>query len=279
VREEDPKTGRPDSVRRCTNTLACPAQAKERLKHFVARNAFDIDGLGDKQIEEFFTDGLVMSPVDIFTLEKRDARSAKKLMDREGYGTTSVRNLFAAIDARRQPAAFAGIGCTFHNAPGHCQQQCHGDIGCRIGEDVRRIADRDPEIRGGCRLDVVHADGKIGNHLQRRILLQQGFVQPVRQQGDNSIATANLLAQDIGRWGKLIRPDFGLAEFLNKLQPGFGDPASHKDVRFAHGINLPVAIEHKPRWRRRQSALGLYADFGERYRPAVGITAPSGGVS
>ncbi len=101
VREEDPKTGRPDSVRRCTNSLACPAQAKERLKHFVARNAFDIDGLGDKQIEEFFTDGLVMSPVDIFTLEKRDARSSKKLMDREGYGATSVRNLFAAIEARR----------------------------------------------------------------------------------------------------------------------------------------------------------------------------------
>ncbi|MBN9593988.1 MAG: NAD-dependent DNA ligase LigA [Afipia sp.] len=101
VREEDPKTGRPDSVRRCTNTLACPAQAKERLKHFVARNAFDIDGLGDKQIEEFFTDGLVMSPVDIFTLEKRDGRSQKKLADREGYGATSVRNLFAAIEARR----------------------------------------------------------------------------------------------------------------------------------------------------------------------------------
>ncbi|MGL4264228.1 MAG: NAD-dependent DNA ligase LigA [Afipia sp.] len=101
VREEDPKTGRPDSVRRCTNSLACPAQAKERLKHFVARNAFDIDGLGDKQIEEFFAGGLVMSPADIFTLQKRDARSQKKLADREGFGATSVRNLFAAIDARR----------------------------------------------------------------------------------------------------------------------------------------------------------------------------------
>ena len=101
VREEDPKTGRPDSVRRCTNSLACPAQAKERLKHFVARNAFDIDGLGDKQIEEFFTDGLIMSPADIFTLQKRDARSQKKLAGREGFGATSVRNLFAAIDARR----------------------------------------------------------------------------------------------------------------------------------------------------------------------------------
>jgi DNA ligase (NAD+) len=104
VREVDPKTGEEDSVRRCTNTLACPAQAKERLKHFVARNAFDIDGLGDKQIEEFFTDGLVMSPVDIFTLEKRDARANKKLADREGFGRTSVRNLFAAIDARRKIA-------------------------------------------------------------------------------------------------------------------------------------------------------------------------------
>ncbi|HEX7884061.1 MAG TPA: NAD-dependent DNA ligase LigA [Afipia sp.] len=104
VREEDPKTGRLDSVRRCTNSLACPAQAMERLKHFVARNAFDIDGLGDKQIEEFFADGLVMSPVDIFTLQKRDARSQKKLADREGFGVTSVRNLFAAIDARRSIA-------------------------------------------------------------------------------------------------------------------------------------------------------------------------------
>lgn len=101
VREEDPKTGRPDSVRRCTNTLACPAQATERLKHFVSRNAFDIDGLGDKQIEEFFADGLVMAPADIFTLQKRDARALKKLANREGFGATSVRNLFAAIDARR----------------------------------------------------------------------------------------------------------------------------------------------------------------------------------
>ncbi len=104
VREEDPKTGELDSVRRCTNSLACPAQAMERLKHFVARNAFDIDGLGDKQIEEFFTDGLVMSPADIFTLQKRDARSLKKLSNREGFGATSVKNLFDAIDARRKIA-------------------------------------------------------------------------------------------------------------------------------------------------------------------------------
>ncbi len=95
VREGD------EVVRRCTGALICPAQATERLKHFVSRLAFDIDGLGDKQIQEFYADGLVMSPVDIFTLQKRDARSQNKLMQREGYGETSVRNLFAAIDARR----------------------------------------------------------------------------------------------------------------------------------------------------------------------------------
>ncbi|MEO6380915.1 MAG: NAD-dependent DNA ligase LigA, partial [Nitrobacter sp.] len=89
-------------VRRCTGALICPAQAVERLKHFVSRLAFDIDGLGDKQIQEFYDEGLIMHPVNIFTLQKRDARAAKKLRDREGYGETSVHNLFAAIDARRK---------------------------------------------------------------------------------------------------------------------------------------------------------------------------------
>jgi DNA ligase (NAD+) len=90
-----------EAVRRCTGALICPAQAVERLKHFVSRNAFDIEGFGDKQVQEFFQDGLVMSPVDIFTLQKRDARAPGKLAEREGFGETSVRNLFAAIDARR----------------------------------------------------------------------------------------------------------------------------------------------------------------------------------
>ncbi|MDR6304208.1 DNA ligase (NAD+) [Nitrobacter vulgaris] len=96
VREEG------EAVRRCTGALICPAQAVERLKHFVSRLAFDIDGLGEKQIQEFYDDGLIMHPVDIFTLQKRDARATKKLRDREGYGEVSVRNLFAAIDARRK---------------------------------------------------------------------------------------------------------------------------------------------------------------------------------
>jgi DNA ligase (NAD+) len=102
IREIDPKTGTAEVVRRCTGGLICPAQAVERLKHFVSRHAFDIEGLGEKQIEQFYQEGLIIKPADIFTLAERDAENATQLKDREGYGETSVRNLFAAIEARRR---------------------------------------------------------------------------------------------------------------------------------------------------------------------------------
>jgi DNA ligase (NAD+) len=93
-----------DVVRRCTGGLVCKAQAQERLKHFVSRLAFDIEGLGEKQIEQFYAEKLIAKPDDIFTLAARDAHAEVKLVDREGYGETSVRNLFAAIEARREIA-------------------------------------------------------------------------------------------------------------------------------------------------------------------------------
>ncbi|GAA0774143.1 NAD-dependent DNA ligase LigA [Roseibium denhamense] len=102
VREENEKTGRKDAVRRCTGGLICPAQATEKLKHFVSRNAFDIEGFGDKQVDAFYKDGLVMAPADIFTLEERDKRALTKLRNREGWGAVSARNLFEAIRARKE---------------------------------------------------------------------------------------------------------------------------------------------------------------------------------
>lgn len=101
VREVNAKTGKIDVIRRCTGGLICPAQAVEKLKHFVSRNALDIDGFGDKQAEAFYHDGLVTRHADIFTLEARDKRSLKRLKDREGFGETSAKKLFEAINARR----------------------------------------------------------------------------------------------------------------------------------------------------------------------------------
>ena len=100
-REINPTTGKVDAVRRCTGGLICPAQRVERLKHFVSRNAFDIEGLGEKHIKAFYDDGLIQSPPDIFTLEARDKRSSAKLAEREGWGETSAQKLFDAIAARR----------------------------------------------------------------------------------------------------------------------------------------------------------------------------------
>ena len=103
VREIDDK-GEEDVRRRCTGGLTCPAQAVERLKHFVSRKALDIDGLGAKQVELFQSKGVVKGPQDIFRLKERLAEEGlPPLEDWEGFGETSARNLFAAIDDRRKP--------------------------------------------------------------------------------------------------------------------------------------------------------------------------------
>ena len=104
LREIDEKTGKRDVVTRCTGRLVCPAQAVEGLKHFCSRNAFDIEGLGDKQIELFYAKGRIKIAADIFTLQARDGVGAPPLKDWEGFGETSARNLFAAIEARRHIA-------------------------------------------------------------------------------------------------------------------------------------------------------------------------------
>ncbi len=94
VREEG------EAVRRCTGGLVCQAQAIERLKHFVSRDAFDIEGLGEKQIEEFWQEGFIKSPCDIFKLEEID-NIRQHLIQRDGWGEKSVSNLFIAINNRK----------------------------------------------------------------------------------------------------------------------------------------------------------------------------------
>jgi DNA ligase (NAD+) len=98
VREEG------DAIRRCTGGVVCPAQAVEKLKHFVSRKAFDIEGLGAKQIEMFYDDPdlPIKTPVDIFTLQQRDSANLNKLANRKGWGAQSAGNLWDAIDEKRR---------------------------------------------------------------------------------------------------------------------------------------------------------------------------------
>jgi DNA ligase (NAD+) len=100
---ETTASGAETVARRCTGEFACPYQRVEHLKHFVSRRAFDIEGLGERQLRAFFEEGLIKTPADIFRLA-RDETALATLLARDGYGETSVRNLKAAIDARRDIA-------------------------------------------------------------------------------------------------------------------------------------------------------------------------------
>jgi DNA ligase (NAD+) len=96
VREEG------DSVRRCSGGLICPAQAVEKLRHMVSRAAFDIEGLGAKQVEQFYADGWIAKPADVFRLRDTYGSGIQQLKNREGWGETSARKLFDAIDEKRR---------------------------------------------------------------------------------------------------------------------------------------------------------------------------------
>jgi len=111
VARERTAAGEEGAVARCSGEFACPYYVVEHLKHFVSRRAFDIDGLGEKQIEFFHEQGWINEPADIFTLAERNGKLALKgtsdktrLEDVEGFGATSVRNLFNSIAARREIA-------------------------------------------------------------------------------------------------------------------------------------------------------------------------------
>jgi len=108
VRDINEKTGKVDAVTRCTGGFICRAQATEHLKHFVSRNAFDIEGLGSKQIDFFFENEdpalQVRTAPDIFTLERRQQSSLTKLENIDGFGKVSVSKLYAAINERRDIA-------------------------------------------------------------------------------------------------------------------------------------------------------------------------------
>jgi DNA ligase (NAD+) len=151
VREET-ATGEEGSRARCTGEFACPFQKVEHLRLFVSRRAFDIDGLGEKQLQYFFDAGWVKEPADIFTLPKRNTKL--KLEEIEGYGETSVRNLFASIEARRRIALerfiyalgmrHVGETTALALARGYGSWQAFHDAGMKVAKgDEEAIAEMD----------------------------------------------------------------------------------------------------------------------------------------
>ena len=135
-------------VARCTGEFACPFQRVEHLRHFVSRRAFDIEGLGEKQIAFFFERGMIREPADIFTLAARDAASLTKIANFDGFGATSVANLFTAIEARRNiqleriiyALGIRHIGETTARVLARAYGSWAG-----FAEACRRIAEGDPE--------------------------------------------------------------------------------------------------------------------------------------
>lgn len=165
ARELEP--GEEGVIARCTGGLNCAAQAVERLIHFVARRAMDIDGLGAKQIEEFYELGWVKEPADIFRL----AAHRDELMRREGYGEKSVTNLLASIDARRKPefARFlyalgirdigettAGVIARRFESWRAFEEAVRAAVKARPGEAYEAL-ERVPGVGGGARTALIEA--------------------------------------------------------------------------------------------------------------------------
>ena len=200
IRDVNEKTGKADSVKRCTGGFICPAQAVERLKHFVARGALDIDGLGDKQVEAFYQLGRIADAADIFTLRERDERSLKKIKDMEGWGATSATKLFEAIESVRTVELYRlvyGLGIR------HVGEQTAKDLAKAYGT-VEQLSEAMTDLGDAARMEELIAIDGIGETVAAALkaffsesrnldvwhrLLEQVSPKPVEQvSGDSPVA-------------------------------------------------------------------------------------------
>ena len=185
-----------DAVHRCTGGLICPAQAVERLKHFVARKAFDIDGLGAKQIEMFFADPIlpINEPADIFTLEARDKANLARLKNRDGWGDKSAQNLFAAIEDKRN----IGFGrLLFGLGIRHVGEAAGNLIAARYGSwaEFTQAMDQAQDVTSEAYADLIAIDG-VGQVMAHSLLL--AFAPGAERDGIDRLV-AHLTIQDAAK--------------------------------------------------------------------------------
>ncbi len=246
VREEG------DAVRRCTGGIICPAQAIERLKHFVSRKAFDIEGLGAKQIEMFYDDPdlPVRTPVDIFTLQARDAANLNKLANRKGWGSQSAGNLWAAIDEKR---AIPLGRLLFALGIRHMGEAASNLIANRYGswEEFERAVTASAQFEGAEWEDLLAIDG-IGAIMARALV--SAFAQDAERDSIDALV-AQLDIQDA------IRPDTS------------SSPVAGKTVVFTGTLEKMTRAEAKA----RAEALGAKVSGSVSKKTDLLVAGPGAG--
>ncbi|OYX45621.1 MAG: DNA ligase (NAD(+)) LigA [Rhodobacterales bacterium 32-67-9] len=230
VREEG------DAVRRCTGGLICPAQAVEKLKHFVSRAAFEIEGLGAKQIEMFFADDTlpIREPVDIFTLKARDAANLAKLKNRDGFGERSASNLFQAIEDKRNIQLSRLI---FALGIRHVGEVAAQDLARHYGswETLVEALDRARPAA------LAHRVADLGEEAERRAAADEGRRARVSEARKAAIAAADVPAGAQAAWDDLVGTD-GVGPVLAlSLSDSFANPQERGaiDRLMAHLTVLP----------------------------------------
>ncbi|MBM3556225.1 MAG: NAD-dependent DNA ligase LigA, partial [Alphaproteobacteria bacterium] len=209
-----------EAVRRCTGGLSCPAQAVERLRHFVSRDAFDIEGLGEEQIKAFWDWGLLRHPADLFRLEAKDGKRDVPLAEREGWGSQSAGKLFRAVAARRRIALERFIHALGIRRIGQANARLLAKTYGTAANWLDQMAKADAEREGAARreLDAVHGIGPkvaeevvafVADRDNRRMvddLLDQVMVEPFVQAASGSPVSGKTVVFT-GTLSRMTRPE------------------------------------------------------------------------
>ena len=220
VREEG------DAVRRCTGGLICPAQAIEKLKHFVSRGAFDIEGLGAKQIEMFYADEVlpIREPADIFTLEARDAATLARLRNRDGWGETSAANLFSAIETRQHGIALDRV--LFGLGIRHAGEAAARDL-ARHFLSFQALAEALDTARPAA---LAHRRADLAEDAERRAALREGRRARIKQARDGALMAEDPPRDALARWQELTGIDGVGPTLALSLSDAFANPRERASI-------------------------------------------------